>query len=131
MTVEESILGARNRALAAIQRDNSDYGIGLESGVEKIGEKWFVSCWCVVINKEGKEGIGSSARLELSEKIMKYLLEGIELADSMGILTGRNDVKYTDGVMGILTNGVLPRDRTIEQGIIFAFAPFISDEKFW
>lgn len=131
MSVEESITGARNRALAAIERDNSDYGIGLESGVEKIGDKWFVSCWCVVVNKEGKEGIGSSARLELSEKIMKYLLEGIELADSMGILTGRNDVKYTDGVMGILTNGILPRDKTIEHGILFAFAPFISDKQFW
>ena len=35
------------------------------------------------------------------------------------------------GMMGMITNGLLPRADCYQQGVLFAFAPFISDAKFW
>jgi len=35
--------GALNRAKAALKSGGSDYGVGIEGAVEKIGDKWFES----------------------------------------------------------------------------------------
>jgi len=49
----------------------------------------------------------------------------------MDAITGLHDVRSDQGAMGILTNGLLPRAHCYQHGIIFAFAPFISNKKFW
>lgn len=33
--------------------------------------------------------------------------------------------------MGILTNGALGRAEAYSHGVLFAFAPFVSDAKYW
>lgn len=131
MSDEESIEGARNRASFALKEHDADYGVGIESGVHKLAGKWFTSCWCIVIDKHGKEGIGSSSRLEIPDKIMKYLLNGTELAIALEDITGKKDVRSNQGIMGLMTNGLLPRDVCETHGITFAFSPFISEKVYW
>jgi non-canonical (house-cleaning) NTP pyrophosphatase len=78
--------------------------------VEKIGERHFESGWvCVIDQKTGIAGFGSSGRFELSEKIMIMIYDGMELAQVMDALTGEIDVRNGAGAMGILTNGLLNR----------------------
>jgi non-canonical (house-cleaning) NTP pyrophosphatase len=69
----------------------------------------------------------------MSARIMKYILEdGMELADVMDMLTGETDVRSHMGAMGVLTAGHLARAEAYAHGLIFAFAPFLSDkEKYW
>lgn len=136
MSAEECQAGALQRAKMALEKsgDAADFGIGLEGGVEKIGERWFECGWmCVVERSTGRVGWGSSARFEMSQKIMKKIIEDkMELAEVMDELTGQTDVRSNLGAMGILTNGHLGRAEAYRHGLLFAFAPFLSDkEKYW
>jgi inosine/xanthosine triphosphatase len=127
----EAIKGAINRASQAQKRLNSDFGIGMEGGIHRIGKKWFECGWIAVVNKKGKIGLGSSARFEVSEKIHKRLLNGEDLAQVIDDLARRKDIAKKEGAMGVLTKGHLPRHKAYSHGIIFAFAPFISNSKYW
>ncbi|CBZ29219.1 conserved hypothetical protein [Leishmania mexicana MHOM/GT/2001/U1103] len=134
MSAEETQRGALNRAKAALEvTSDADYGVGLEGGIEHIAGRWFECGWMVVLErKTGKCGIGSSARFEMSETIMRPILnEGKELAEVIDNLTGEKDVRSGLGAMGVLTAGRLGRAAAYEHGLVFALAPFLSDSKYW
>ena len=135
MSALESEEGAKHRAEEALRLNpDADFGVGLEGGVEKIGDKWYECGWMVVIEKKtGRLGVGSSARFEMSSKIMKGIIEEKkELAQIMDELTGETDVRSGLGAMGILTGGHLGRLEAYSHGLIFALAPFLSDkDKYW
>ena len=66
-SAQETMQGAINRAKAAMQvavtqHIVADYAIGLEGGLESVGERWFESGWIAVVNKDGRIGLGTSAR---------------------------------------------------------------------
>jgi non-canonical (house-cleaning) NTP pyrophosphatase len=103
----------------------------MEGGRQQVGDRWFECGWIAVINREGRLGLGSSARFELSPKIMKELHVGRELAEVIDALTGQKDVHTGIGAMGMITNGHLPRAAAYEHGLLFAFGRFISDQKYW
>lgn len=135
MSADESMQGAQHRANAALaQLPEAQFGIGLEGGVEKIGDRYFECGWmCVVERSTGRVGWGSSARFEMSSKIMRKLIdEKKELAQVMDELTGETDVRSNLGAMGILTAGHLGRAEAYSHGLMFALAPFLSDQgKYW
>jgi hypothetical protein len=60
-----------------------------------------------VADREGRLGWGSSARFELSAKLVAMLKEGKELADVIDEVSGKSDVRSNEGAMGIVTNGYL------------------------
>lgn len=60
-----------------------------------------------VVDREGQEGWGSSARFELSAKLVNMLKEGRELADVIDEVSGKSDVRSNEGAMGVVTNGNL------------------------
>lgn len=128
---DESVRGALNRAKAALKKSGADFAIGMEGGMHKINNDYFECGWVAVIDNKGNIGLGSSARYMLSAKITKKLLSGRELAHVMDELTGEKDTGKKGGAMGILTNNHLPRHIAYSHGVYFAFAPFISDPKFW
>lgn len=132
MSDEESIKGAINRAKSAIREvRGATYGIGMEGGIQKIGTRWFDCGWTAVVDKNGKVGLGSSGRFQVSNKIMKRVLKGEELGITFDEVTGTKNTKQKEGAMGIITNGRLSRATAYSHGILFAFGPFISDKKFW
>jgi len=128
---KETILGAINRAKIALKRAKADFGIGMEGGIHKIGKSWFECGWIAVVDKNGKIGLGSSGRWQVSRRIVKDLHRGYELAEVFESLTNRKGIHLEEGVMGVITNGHLPRHHAYSHGVFFAFAPFISDKKFW
>ena len=135
MSAVETRAGAFHRATSALQLvPGAHYGVGLEGGVEQIGEEWFECGWmCVVHKASGIVGWGSSARFQMSPKIMhKLTTEKKELATIMDELSGLTDVRSNLGAMGILTNGHLGRAEAYSHGLIFALAPFLSDRaQYW
>lgn len=60
-----------------------------------------------MVDREGRLGWGSSARFELSAKLVAMLKEGKELADVIDEVSGKSDVRSNEGAMGIVTNGNL------------------------
>ena len=101
----ECINGATNRAKNTFKKfPNADYCVGIEGGIEQINNIYFQSGWVVVINNKNEIGYGTSARAQLSNKIMKPILnDGKELSDVMDNITGKT------GILRINTNNNVPR----------------------
>ena len=129
--------GATNRAkaalvLAAERGSPADFGVGIEGGLESIGDRWFECGWVSVVQAvDGVVGYGSCGRYEVSGSIVRRLQAGEELCVVMDDLSGQSDVRSSQGMMGIVTNGLLNRGACYEHGVLFGFAPFISDAKYW
>src|SRR5690606_3803546 len=56
MSNGESIRGARNRALRALEAGGTAYGVGIESGLELIEGTWYSTGWVVIVDDTGREG---------------------------------------------------------------------------
>ncbi|MDO8487604.1 MAG: inosine/xanthosine triphosphatase [Candidatus Curtissbacteria bacterium] len=132
MSDRQSIRGAINRAKQALKSiKGADFGVGMEGGIHKIGKKWFESGWIAVVDKTGKIGLGTSARWEMSAKVMGKLEGKGELSHVFEDLAKIENAKDVGGVMGLVTKNILPRDLAYSHGVIFALAPFFSDPVFW
>lgn len=133
-SVTETRAGALHRAQAAAAAvPDCDFGVGLEGGVEIVDDLWFECGWMAVVDpKTRRVGWGSSARFQMSEKIMAELRAGKELAEVMEALSGIEKIGTKGGAMGVLTNNNLSRAEAYGHGLIFALAPFLSDPvKYW
>ena len=63
--------------------------------------------------------------------VVQQLEQGLELAEVVALRCGGKDVRAGQGMMGVLTAGHLPRAECYEQGLIFAFAPWLSEDHWW
>jgi len=130
MSDEEGIKGARNRARQAIERTQSDYGVGLEGAIQKIGENYFDSGWIVVVDKDKNEGIGSTIRMAAPMKMIEMIEQGMELGTVNDILFKKTNSKQEQGHFGLMTNNAVTRTEGYKDGVISALSRFIHPEIF-
>lgn len=142
LSADETLKGAINRAKACRERFAQtqtaplmpDFAIGLEGGIEQVSDTFFESGFIYIIGKDGRVGVGTSARYEISATMMSHLGDGAELGDVIDRLASNQDVlpiRATQGMMGIITNGLLPRDLAYSHGVIFALARWVSNPHYW
>jgi inosine/xanthosine triphosphatase len=123
-TDEETRTGARNRAEAIMQQvQKCNLAFGLEGGVfeEADGELWS-TVWVCVRDRQGRERCVNGMRFQLPSEIQVGLRTGKELGTVMDELTKRTNMKHSEGMIGILTGGVLPRSKEYENLVRLAFA---------
>ena len=130
MSDKECIRGAKNRAKRAMKKLKAAYGVGLEGGMQKIGDQWFECGWCVILNKEGEQGTGSSFRLEAPIVIKRYIDQGLELGDVIDIVFKTKDAKSKNGFFGLMTNDTVTRTSGYKDGVISALSRFLHPELF-
>ena len=130
---EECFSGARNRALAARSQAAArsldvDFCLGIEGGLLKLRETWFgVSVVCVV-DSHGRESYGTTPMFEMPASVVRSVLDGRELGDIMGDVSGEPDIRRNYGAVGYLTKGMLTRTSMYEDGILAALAPCVSED---
>jgi inosine/xanthosine triphosphatase len=126
---DETIRGARSRAEAARRTLGADLGIGIEGGVVE-GEHGLRTCaWAAVVGL-GREGTGGSLAMPLPPAIADLVRTGLELGDAMDRVAGTRDVKRGPGAVGLLTAGLIDRQRAYETLIAYALVPFLVPE-YW
>lgn len=130
MSDKESIRGARARAKRAIKKLNADYGVGLEGGLQKIGKHWFDCGWIAVIDKHNNEGIGSSMRILMPEKMMQLIFKGKELGEVSDIIFNKTNSKQAEGHFGIMTKNLITRTHGYKDGVIVALSRFVYKDLF-
>jgi inosine/xanthosine triphosphatase len=130
MSDRESIKGARNRAKKALKILKADFGVGLEGGLHEIDGRWFDNGWIAVIDKNGKEGFGSTVKMPTPEKLMELIHKGIELGVANDILFKRTNSKHAEGHFGIMTNNIITRTSGYRDGVVAALTRFIHPEIF-
>ncbi|MFZ0548164.1 MAG: inosine/xanthosine triphosphatase [Candidatus Promineifilaceae bacterium] len=124
----DCLTGARNRAGAARERLDADFGVGLEGGVHPDPTGLLLVGWVVVVDRNGREGVGGTARLPLPEAIAEQVRNGRELGPLMDELLGEENVKQKGGAVGALTAGLVPRSETFAVAVAYALAPFVAAE---
>lgn len=122
----ETIKGARNRAKRAIKSLKADFGVGLEGGIQEIGGKWFDCGWIVVIDKKGNQGIGSSIRMHVPERMMKLVKKGMEIGEIDDIFFKIKDSKKGKGHFGLMSNDLINRKDGYIHASISALVKFIN-----
>ncbi len=130
MSDEESMKGARNRARKSREILSAEYGVGIEGGMQQIGDRWWDCGVIVVQRKDGKEGIGSSIRMEVPAKMLTLIKQGMELGEVCDILFNKKNSKQNMGHFGLMTNGVISRKHGYRDGVIAALAAFLHPHLF-
>ena len=128
MSDEQARQGARTRARSAIEYMDSDYGVGLEGGLQEIEGCWFDSGWVVVLDKTGKEGIGSTIRMRVPPRLMRLVMDGKELGDACDQIFGLDNTKRGIGFFGLMTANMVNRTGTFRDAVLAALTPFLHPE---
>ncbi len=123
LTLQETLEGAKNRAIHAFQMcDSCNYGFGVESGLCEVSAVktgfLHVSVCCIYDGKRHFTGL--STGFEVPPAILDYVLkEKMDLAHAClasGITTN-TAIGSTEGLVGILTKGRLDRKEYSKEAI--------------
>jgi inosine/xanthosine triphosphatase len=106
---EETIKGAVNRAIRALEAGEGDIGIGLEGGVQETSFGLCLCNWGALITPNSLPIIAGGARILLPEEIAERLRSGEELGPVMEDYAQKADVRKNEGAVGIFTNGKIDR----------------------
>jgi inosine/xanthosine triphosphatase len=127
---EETIRGARARARAAMEALDADLGVGIEGGIVEDARGMRTCAWAAVVGRDGRSAIGGSLAMPLPPAVARAVRAGLELGAAMDRASGQLDTKRGSGAVGILTGGLVDRQRAYEILLAYALAPFISPE-YW
>lgn len=123
---DQTIAGARTRAVAARAVLDADFGAGIEGGVVELADGTMRTCaWAVVVSRDGRLGTGGSLAMPLPPVVADAVRGGTELGVAMARLTGERDLKHGAGAVGVLTAGLVDRRAAYEVLVAYALAPFL------
>ena len=125
MNDAETLLGAENRARNALIETGADLGIGLEGGVNPEPAGLMLMGWVVILDRNGRKGVGGASRLPLPNSIASRVLNGEELGVVMDDVLNDDNVKQKGGAVGALTAGLVPRREAFAIAVAYALSPFV------
>jgi inosine/xanthosine triphosphatase len=124
---EETIRGALARATAARVAGRAELGVGIEGGVVEQADGSMRTCaWAAIVDASGRAGVGGSLAMLLPDRVAEMIRGGLELGHAMDRLIGENNTKHGKGAVGILTDGLVDRQRAYEVLVGYAAARFIT-----
>jgi inosine/xanthosine triphosphatase len=126
---DETIRGAVARAKAARDETGAELGVGIEGGVVEQPDGSMRTCaWAAVVDADGVTGIGGSLAMPLPVAVAELVRGGLELGHAMDRYVNERNTKHGKGAVGILTAGLVDRQRAYESLVSYALAPFITPE---
>lgn len=128
---EETQRGARNRARSALELTGAELAVGLEGGVVELADGRMRSCaWAVVVDRDGREGLGGSLSMPLPDSVAARIRAGEELGHAMDAVANTVGTKHGRGAVGILTAGLVDRQQAYEPMVAYALAPWLAPDFF-
>ncbi|HYD52803.1 MAG TPA: inosine/xanthosine triphosphatase [Gemmatimonadaceae bacterium] len=126
---QETRRGALNRARAAREALDADFGVGFEGGVTETADGELRTCaWAAVIDAAGITSIGGSLALPLPSAVSELVADGMELGDAMDRLLRQRGTKQGAGAVGVLTAGLIDRQRAYEPMLVYALTRWVAPE---
>ena len=123
ITLEETILGAMNRAREAFK--DCDYSVGLESGLMAVPytqSGYMDVCACAIFDGHNYY-LGLSSAWEPPATVVHYIInEGLDMNEAAlkAGLTPKKNVGSAEGLVGIVTKGKLSRKEYTKEAIRMA-----------
>lgn len=129
---EETIRGARTRARAALAAEpTATMGVGIEGGVVALDDGSVRSnAWAVIVDRDGREGVGGSLAMPLPARVAVLLRDGMELGPAIDHVAGTENIKHKEGAVGVLTQGLVTRQMAYEVLLTYALAPWLAPAYF-
>lgn len=119
-SLNETIMGAKNRAKSAFQ--NCNYSFGIESGLMAVPQTttgYMDVSACAIF--DGKEYcLGLSSAWEPPKKVVEYMLQkGMDMNEAAhkAGLTKNPKIGSTEGLIGIMSKGMLTRKEYTKEAI--------------
>ena len=128
MSDQECLAGARNRANAAREQIDADFGVGLEGGVNQESSGLMLLGWVVIVSRDGTESVACTAKIPLPESLARRILAGEELGPVMDEVLKTTGTAKKGGASGALTAGLVPRQDKFEMAVAYALAPFVAPQ---
>lgn len=128
-TLDEIILGAKNRAQNSFNADSVDCAFGIESGITPIPHtKTGYMDFCVCAIYDGLDFyLGLSGGFEPPTEVVRLMnSEGMNMSEAVknAKLTDHEYVGYAEGLIGILTNSKIDRLIYTKQAVQMALVRF-------
>jgi inosine/xanthosine triphosphatase len=128
LSSQETLLGAQNRACQAARNiPQADYWVGIEGGIEDLGDEMPAFAW-VVVYTPGLTGKGRTGTFFLPPTVVNLIHQGKELGEADDIVFNQSNSKQANGAIGILTGNVVDRTHLYEHAVIMALVPFKNPE---
>ncbi len=128
---EETQFGAETRARSALAQSDATLAVGLEGGVVLLVDGHMRTCaWAVAVDRHGVRGVGGSLAMPLPECVASRIRAGEELGYAMDAIANTVGTKHGRGAVGILTAGLIDRQRAYETLVTYAFVPWLASDYF-
>ena len=128
---EETMRGARTRAAAALAASGADLGVAFEGGVVAEDDGGLRTCaWAAVVDRAGRSAVGGSLAMPLPPPVAALIRDGVELGSAMDAMTNAHNTKQKLGAVGVLTAGLIDRQRAYEVLLVYALARWLGAE-YW
>jgi len=122
---EETIQGARNRARYVLDNSEADFAVGIEGGMYEVAGVNFVSDWAVVIDRQGREGIGGTPRYHVPEHLNRHVDAVNDLSSVLETKLGTKNIGKEHGYAGLMTGNHFTRTDSNRIAVVIALAPFV------
>ncbi len=125
--------GALKRAITAIEKAKSDYGVGIEAGpIEFYSTTGFVETQvAAIVNSYGEVSFGLSPSFELPGDVIELMIRGVELSEAFAPYSRRSgDIGESIGVVGILTQGNMTRLDLTVAALMMALIPHVHKDRY-
>jgi len=125
-----------------VSNDEPDFVVGLEGGVKEehptttlpssLPPSLHCFAWMVVLEpRTSKISAAKTGSFPLPLPIAALVREGVELGEADDRVFGRKGSKEGDGIVGLLTGGVLDRANYYSQAIVLAMIPFLKHRELY
>lgn len=124
---EKTIEGAIQRARDAIEKGDADFGVGIEAGLfyNKVLKKYLDIQYCAIVDSGGSMTVGHGPGFEYPPEVVKTVLKGGTVGDTMSDITGIESIGHKMGSVGYLSDGMIDRTSLTEIAILMALIPRI------
>lgn len=123
----ETIQGALNRALAL---PTNSFRIGLEAGVELLGDDLYLTNFGVLIDPLDNIYKAGGTRIILPLEIKKLILEDkLELSDAMEKYFNTLDIKHKEGAIGYFTNNLVVRTDIFTHIVKLLYGQYLYNQE--
>lgn len=127
ISLREIMLGAIKRAKLALDTFESNFGVGVEAGIFRLGNNYIEHQQAVIMNSKGKFSIGHSSGFMLPKGLVHRMIkEKRELEFYAEELTNVKNIGDKEGIVYHLTKRTIRRVDLTEQCVMMALVPWLN-----